>query len=385
MRRFSFFFKAGLVILLPACGSLDSNTGSAPTLATVEGSLLNPSLVDVSTSSPVRIAVVWRGIGAGRFSVAEDLPAQPVFPSDFTIALGGPPPADAMNAAPLIPVLWCLPDSGIPVSPECVFAYDASAQVSDPAGVDPLLPDATGAIDMPPSPASQYAVGTVVAYLDLNHNGKLDLVPNDASAYVDQILAANSEMTVVYLQGPIPDDTLHDPLPFAPIEDGFGHRATDGYNLLVFPQCLMPWGQEASPYPTCPTRPAQPVPAQDAGPCAPMQWLGMNTPYPLTVTSSPQVGSLMCLNEMPPDNADASPTVVVSYARTAPPYNPAIQPAQYPSPSDPGVCCAPDGSYYTYTTCRGTSSLCQGPNETCSWVGGYERPTPMPAAWPCTQ
>jgi hypothetical protein len=47
---------AGLGIALPACGSLDSDTSTAPTLATVEGSLLNPASVDISTPSAVRIA-----------------------------------------------------------------------------------------------------------------------------------------------------------------------------------------------------------------------------------------------------------------------------------------------------------------------------------------
>jgi hypothetical protein len=359
MKRFVFLCTAGVGVVLPACGSLDSNTNSAPTLATLQGSVLNPKSLDISTSSAVRVAVVWRGgIGGSeqQFSVAEDLPVQPVFPSAFTIAFTSPPPAAAMNAeSAAVPVIWCVPDAGIPLSPLCALldgggastgagappcGLDAGLAPCEGVGAPPLSgPDAQGVAEspngdnqeagarLPPmvppldtptnaSPEGQYAVGTVVAYLDNNHNGKLDLVAEDASAYVDQIIAANQDMSIVYLQGPIsnglPPFSIGGPLSVPALAYLFTHPPTDGYHIFLNPQC----------------------------------------DWPSPVTN---------------------------------PLCPSAPPAQDPSPSDPSVCCASDGSDYLYTTCAEISrGICQGNIESCT-SAGYGRPTPVPAAWPCTK
>jgi hypothetical protein len=389
VKRFVFLCAAGVGVGLPACGSLDSDTSSTPTLATLHGSLINPSSVDIPNASAVRVAVVWRGgIGGSeaQFSVAEDLPVQAVFPSSFTIDFTSAPAQAAMNTESGVAVIWCIPDSGIPVSPLCALVDGGrpTGAGADEGGPPPTGPDAQGTavpvsgddddaatappptvppLDAPTGEGSvgSYAIGTVVAYLDQNHNGKLDLVGEDASAYVDQIIAANQEMTIVYLQGAI-TDTL-----FTPLVDSLGHRPTDGYNLLFDP-CSTLVAHPVSP--TCPT-----APTPDAGLCnTPFQWLGMSTAYPLTVASSPEVSSMMCTTQTPGFTVGEGPV---------PPFDPAVQPAQYPSPSDPGVCCASDGSDYLFTTCTTASQgLCKGTIETCTSVG-YERPTPAPAAWPC--
>ena len=226
MKHIAVFCATGLGVVLAACGSLDSSTGSAPTLATLQGSLAlaSPDSLGLSSSSDVRVAVVWRGDTPGKFSVAEDLPVQPVFPSSFTIALDGPPPEAAMNG-PASP-------SGTPAPPVTAAAGGPPLPITAAAGGPP--PDAgideAGAANSQPvmlldTPAaagvpSRYAIGTVVAYLDQNHNGKLDLVPDNATSYVDRILAADQELTIEYFEGPIG------------LTDTFGHGAKDGYNLL---------------------------------------------------------------------------------------------------------------------------------------------------------
>ncbi len=365
MKHIAIFCATGLGVVLAACGSLDSNTGSAPTLATLQGSLAlaNPDSLGVSSSSDVRVAVVWRGDGPGKFGVAEDLPVQPVFPSSFTIALDGPPREAAMNG-PASP-------SGTPTPPITAAAGGPPSSGTAAAGGPP--PDAgideAGAANSQPvmlldTPAaagvpSRYAIGTVVAYLDQNHNGKLDLVPDNATSYVDRIVGANQELTIEYFEGPIG------------LTDTFGHRAKDGYNLLKIPLCDL--GRSPGPADVCPF--ARP-PVGDAGACLP-EILGMDTPYPLTIDSSPAVASVMCLV------SDQGPTVGAEASGPGGPFDPSVQPAQYPLPGDQNLCCDPDGSQYFYLTCMEISQgLCKGTRESCT-AAGYARPTPAPLGWPC--
>ena len=366
MKHIAVFCATGLGVVLGACGSLDSNTGSAPTLATLQGTLglVTSDSAGVSSSSDVRVAVVWRVNapgqinGPGQFNVAEDLPVQPRFPASFTIALDGPPPEAAMNG-PATAAGMPAPVTGPAAGPPPVTA--AAGGPPPDAGIDEagaansqavMLLDTPAPTDVPP----RYAIGTVVAYLDQNHNGKLDLVPDNATAYVDRILAANRELSIEYFEGPI-----H-------LTDTFGHSAKDGYNLLKIPLCdlgLSPIS-DACPF-------WQP-PVGDAGACVP-EFLGMDTQYPLTIDSSPAVASIMC--------QDIEPTGPTGVSGTDGPFDPSKQPAQYPAPSDPNLCCDPDGSQYLYLTCMEIQQgLCKGVQESCTSVG-YARPTPAPPGWPC--
>ncbi|HXN32682.1 MAG TPA: hypothetical protein VN894_12505, partial [Polyangiaceae bacterium] len=119
-----------------ACGSLDGHTGTPSTLATVRGQMTNAT--NLSLTADVRVAVVWLNNGPS-YNVAEDLPVQPVFPSNFVIQLNEPPPPGAFLTS----------NQGL---------------------------------------TFQVAMGFVVAYEDLNGNGKLDLVQNDAGAFTDKII-----------------------------------------------------------------------------------------------------------------------------------------------------------------------------------------------------
>ena len=361
---------AGLGAALPACGSLDSNTNAAPALATVVGSVSNSAKVDVATTDDVRVAVVWRGNGYGQFNVAEDLPVKAMFPAAFSITLDGPPPeaamiseADQQTSASTPPSASVTSGGGEgpttgPTSDDA-GAGDAQTVQSQPI----LLPDT------PISPASKYAVGTVVAYLDLNHNGKLDLVGDNATAYVDQILAANAELAIAYFEGPIPEGSS---LGMA-LVDGAGHKPKEGYNLVNIPSCNIPPPQPplSTPNPACPST------VVDAGPCAPIEWLDMSTPYPLSVATSPEVAALMCLHD---ESGGAS-----TGTGAGGPEDPQSRPAQYPDPCDPNLDCASDGSHYTFSTCVTISQgLCKGTLESCTSVG-FDRPTPTPADWPCAK
>jgi hypothetical protein len=217
------------------------------------------------------------------------------------------------------------------------------------------------------APASRFAVGTVVAYLDLNHNGKLDLVADNASAYVDQIIAANEQMAIVYFEGPILKGS-----PFgSSLVDGAGHSPTDGYNLLQVSSCGRNAPMESNPVCTMPP----PIVT-----CTPFfAWLGMDAKYPLDITTNPEVGMLMCLS------SGNGPSVGSMGSGPGGPFDPSIQPATYPDPCDPNLSCASDGSDYLYATCMQISQgLCKGTITSCTSVG-FARPTPAPADWPCAK
>jgi len=367
MYRTAVLSASAFGVLISACGSLDSNTGSAPTLATIQGKLTNSLSIDVPSTSDVRVAVVWRVNGPGQFNVAEDLPVQPVFPYKFTIALNGPPPEQAMNSefnSPPPPVTG--PSAGGPPPSSGAGVPVTDAGPGEPDGA--VVPTA-GVIllDTPaPAPASRYAIGTVVAYLDDNHNGKLDLVADSASAYVDQILAANQNLSIAYFEGPI----LEDWPPGYPLVDAHGHRPKDGYNLLQVPVCTEAF---VSDNPAC----TAPPPANPGG-CSPLAWLGMDSSYALDIATSPEVSRIMCLQASGPE---------VGAVGTGPggPFDPSIQPAKYPDACDPNLTCAPDGSDYLFATCMKISrGLCKDALESCTSVG-YARPTPAPPDWPCAK
>lgn len=135
-----------------ACGSFDGQTDKPTTLATIRGELSNTS--GVATSSNVRVAIVW--LNGTTYSVAEDLPVQPKFPSAFELSLTAPPPAEAMFPAKI--------------------ANGGSADL-------------------------QAAYGFVVAYEDQNGNGKLDLVQNDQHTFIDKIVGTNRTLGLFYLAG----------------------------------------------------------------------------------------------------------------------------------------------------------------------------------------
>jgi hypothetical protein len=343
-----------------ACGSLDSNTDTPPVLATVQGSLVNPNSLPIAGST--RVAVVWRTSVPGQFRVAQDLPVQAVFPAAFTIQLDGPPPPEAMNV------------EGADMPPPSTGAEAGSSLVEIEAdgGVTMQSLRSLSAGSQP----LEYAIGTVVAYVDSNGNGKLDLIEEDAGSYVDQVLATNVDTSIAYFQGALPAVIAR--AKNAPVL---------GYNLLSQDACNDPPQQQPAqsllasfgwpPNPACTTSVPDAGVAADAGTCPPPTWLPIATPFVLTVATAPQISSVACLNggpDMQPSAASGTGTM---------PFGPDVQPAQYPDPCDKNLECASDGSQYTYFTCNSTyEGLCLPPSVSCTTVS-YTRPTPAPAAWPC--
>ncbi|MGH7437121.1 MAG: hypothetical protein ACRENE_15715 [Polyangiaceae bacterium] len=361
---------------LAACGSLDANTDRSPALATIQGSVINPTGLPVNGS--VRVAVVWRIARDGQFNVAEDLPVQPVFPSSFTIQLDGPPPADVMNSDAIL--------AGPPADgPEASVSSTGSFGGDDGGG---FTGDDSGGLAMQSlhllgtggsSSPGAFAVGTVVAYVDRNGNGKLDLVAPDAGAYIDQVVATNVETSIVYFEGTIP----------SAFRNARG-TPVDGYNLYDAPPCVSPTQRMQAmvnplgwpPNHACPTN------VTDAGPpigtlvgpviCPQPSWLSIDTPFVLTVATAPEISQVACVNGGP-----ASQPAFTTGSGGAGPADPSIQPATYPDPCDPDLSCSTDGSSYFYSTCTTVNQgLCLPSYMECTSVQ-YARPTTVPAGWPC--
>jgi hypothetical protein len=323
-----------LVLGATACGSLDANPNVPPVLATLKGQLLHNTPINQNN---LRVAVIWMGIAPGQFNVAEDLPL-PSNPFSFVIDIDSPPPASAMNGAAAF--------EGASPAPMSAFGSDAA--------VPPVMQPA-------PQVPSDFAmaIGAVVVYIDENGNGKLDLVPEDAGAFVDKIIAANQDMMLTYIQGSVP--------PF--LTQGVSGTPSLGYDLLYAAECM------AVPSMVTPTPGLDGgvtiTVTPDAGPCSAPQWFGMDALYNVTVTSNPQVSALMCQSSSSSGSEGVGPSSSPGNA----------QPAQYPAPGSPGLACASDGSSYTYTTCTTQGGVCSQ-EQTCTSTS-VARPTPVPAGWPC--
>jgi hypothetical protein len=287
---------------LAACGSLDAQTTTAPTLATIQGTLVNPNAIPIT--GDVRVAVIWKTAPGGKgFNIAEDLPVKASFPAAFTIQLSDPPPMSAMT-------------------------------LDGPPDASPAPPLA--------------AIGVVVAYVDKNGNGKLDLVDNGAGAYVDQILATSGDTGLLYIEG--------NP-PVYPPDSGIGGKTVAGYNVYSLCNPLPP----PTPGSIC-----QPPPCND-------EVLPISTPITLSASTDPLTSDLMCAS---------GPTSASSSGSSAPSATPG-RPVTYPSPCDVNLLCADDGSSYQFDTCTTVpDGICKGTSQTCTAVV-YDRPSPTPSDWPC--
>jgi hypothetical protein len=344
---------------LAACGNL-TDPESAPSLTTVNGTLTGtiPLAAGASAgSTALRVALVWNAGDAMSGAVAVDLPVTPEFPASFVLDLQDPPPESALVA---------------------LGGGDAGAA------------------------QGRYASGLVVAYQDLNGNGRLDFVGPEAASFVDRVVGANDELVVTYFEGGVPD-----------ADAGFGPgQATLGYNLWVPPRdcsavaydafLVEASGAVVTPVPqaSCTSQPGSFRPVSEG--------------YPLTLQLDPRFDVLACAQTSAIMGGGVAALVHVSQedearlARTAPgdagsdgpPASTAtsLTPTTLPPPANAALECTADGRAYR----RGCTpaSLC-GPStyvptaEQNSFTG-FDRffddgcdvyqladDAPVPAGWPC--
>lgn len=381
------FMLAGAATL--ACGSL-GDPGKKPVLATITGELQEstPQSVTVSPASAggTRVAVVWLGL-SNNYSVAEDLPVQPVFPSRFQLALSDPPPDDVIVTAAKVPKEPAATPPGPGPSP---------TPAPPSGGAQPKDLD----VNVSGWPADfGFAVGSIVAYDDLNGNGRLDLVDDGATAYVDRILGANTELLLMYFQGTFPPNVVQKSgQSISPFADMQGVAPLAGYNLLDLKECAATATDLGGAGGATPAAP----------PCTPrLAWMPVaGTLYTLPLTGDPTWGDLMCRkgtnvfggssgsaeapastpgsggSGQPPPQADAGAAIDAS----AGDGGAAAPDPSLPAANDPKLQCAPDGRSFTYD-CHPTPppqpKLCSGPQIAETGCGAWIRPSPPPSNWPC--
>lgn len=329
-----------LLAALTACGTLSDGENPAQ-LATIQGQLTNAQAID--TPSSIRIAVLWQSAQErGGFTVAQEVEVEPVFPSKFKLALTAPPPAIAM----LTPGRG--DDDNAPAGPPESTPSSPSQGGSGPIPTDFDFDD--GPRDL------RLGFGFLVAYEDTNGNGKLDLVDEGATAFVDRILGANPELLVLYAEGNVKHPEL---------ADSHGNSMQLGYNLFKYRGCFENLLERADGG----ANPAACVPEA--------AWLPIGSLYDLPITSDPEFSELMCTetSSTPSEGSRGS------------------YPGQKPDGTDPGpagypaaaeAACDADGKAYRFSecvttelgTCRGSSTRC-----TSRYIGLPEGS--VPAGWPC--
>jgi hypothetical protein len=315
-----------------ACGNLGDDTARPP-LVVLDGQLTQAS-TSPAPASNVRVAIIWQTT-TSEFKTTHDVPVTPVFPSQFRLELRDPPPASAMLRGP-------------------GSADDA---------VDPTQDNNSGLGQRShplnqPTTGNSFAIGTIVAYEDLNGNGRLDLISADAPA-LDRILGANDALAVIYVEGSAPADPLGTPGAIMP---GYA----PGYNLLRSPSCRRQPATGNVPTPTT---------------CELPTWLPLTTLYDLPITADPQLADLMCGSTTSSSESSATKT------NTTPGQElpPAPGPNGWPAKDAPGLICQPDGKSYAVVHCTSTSKgLCKGTRQDCTQES-YRLPAELPPAeWPCT-
>lgn len=292
-----------LALAVSACGALASHTDEPSTLATIRGQVTNPDSVPVGQGG-FRVAVVWSTFpesGPNLARVAQETAVTPVFPAQFALDIKDPPPDDAINH---------LKDAFTP------FAY-----------------------------------GTIVAYEDVNGNGKLDLVDFGATSFVDRIVAARYDLTILFLEK-VPSD----PAQLKGAADDNGAVPTAGYNFYLLDDCKHGGCDSSKPGFT---------------------WLPITASITLPVSNDPQLSALMCASASASGGASGSVTD----------HPPGQYPAQFPAKGDPNLRCAADNRSYTYQQCtESRQGLCGEATRACL-DDTYVVPTGNnpPTGWPCGQ
>lgn len=181
-------------------GALSGSTDRPSVLATIHGTVeASPS--GSPASNDLSVAIAWQKLVPGPVPrtpapsnrvVSTSVPVKPTFPSSFSLDLTGLPPDSAMTD---LAEFNC-------GNPPC------------------NLPDA-GSFHL------WVAVGLLVVYEDLNHNGQLDLVAAGAPAYVDRVVGGSAPRAIIYIEKVLPQDQGYFPIPGA---DGSVLQA--GYNWM---------------------------------------------------------------------------------------------------------------------------------------------------------
>jgi hypothetical protein len=362
-----------LTLAAAACGGISDPTRGEGRVATVSG-----ALTGITVPANAHVALVYRrptrtvanaasvAVGSdvpvinGKFTMNLGVPADEYFTDlDATEVSGGrvPPPSTGVDT----PVPEQAPSSGGSSTSGGGGAFGAG--VSTRLAPRDLV---SGGITEPMSAA----LAGFVVYVDANGNGKLDLDGEYASS-PDQILGGNKELMLAYLKG-------GGSLDYEKLRDKSGIIPANGFNLM--------WSQG--------------------------RWLPLNL-VELKLTATTQLPSEVCYSSTSFSSGGSSSgsAGVANDPTPLPPSSPSdgaggssgssgtggTPYGAYPSPTDPGLKCSPDGRSFTYSSpsdCPPSPpppvGLCAGDvydTTACSSGGGYGTSLPsdgvVPVGWPC--
>jgi hypothetical protein len=273
-----------LALSAAGCGGLSGTTDEPSTLVTLQGEIDNSMRIPVDSSS-FRLAVVWTSVPLqpdGSSSVlrtAEDIAVTPSFPAAFQLALKQTPPPE-------------------------VF-------ISSPDG------------------AYKVAGGSLVAYEDSNHNGKLDILDAHSTATIDRVLAVMENPMIFYIEGDVAAFRLR---------DDEGKPPSAGFQFFNYDEGAHPCAQPPTIVDgpsSCPTVLFQPI----------------TTPLTLSLSLDPALYTAICsyTKDTDPTSSKEETHVDGSLSDFG---------GHLPDKTDPHLVCRPDLSaflYETETTSSGTT------------------------------
>ncbi len=358
---------------LVGCGQLEGDTDRLPVIATIHGQLSNPDGYAAGTN--MRVAIVW-GAETGDVRVSQDVQVQPVFPSQFRLDLRELPPSDAMRVPD--------DDRNGPDGPStCTPGYDPSSGKPPPAPGTTTLCDATPPDrDSPPPPPApppstriqsddwrgakpsdpfKIAVGTVIAYEDLNGNGRLDLLDQSATQAIDRVVGVNRDLFIIYVEG-------------KPVGDVAELGLSAGFSLLAATYC----SDSEDAEPRVATGGTSVIPEDKPSCGSAPKVLAIGTMFTLPLTASPQLSSFMCRGK---GSFSDLTTTAPKTGGVAP--APATSPSSFPKPTDPSLYCRVDGNSYSYTDCPTSKLLCSRGDTLCATTIVTRSTTTAAGEWPC--
>lgn len=288
MKRLGIVLTALGLLGATACGGLPANEGAPSTLVTLHGQV--QSAAGGVSAADVHVALIWGN--AADHLLAVDAPVQPTFPAGFSLPIQNAPPAS-----------FVVPNKDLG-NAEAVW-------------------------------------GAVVAYQDLNKDGKLDLLNKSSTHYIDRIVGADKTQLIVFLNSAPPAGATQ-------LKDSNGALPHAGFNIMHM-----------------------------SGSGSSFTWVPLTTELTLTEDDSTATQKLMCASET---SVSAAGTGTVN----APPGT--IGPNnQYPASNDPALTCNFAGNVdeYGYTADKVTVDRpCY--TETTSTTTIYSKaPGTSPAGWPC--
>lgn len=208
-----------LLALTPACGEVAAPDEPGRPIAVLEGTLTAAAPIEVEGG--FGLAMLWGSEEVVGYAVAgQSAEVEPVFPAGFRLSLNELPPASALMTRETMRLeaagdvcsdhLWSLSerDADKALVVECAnrilpLALAGCAETS--ADDEPpcrKLAEKLSRVDEQWPADARASLGRLVAFDDVNGNGRLDLIPPGGATSPDRLLWQDTEHNYVWYEGP---------------------------------------------------------------------------------------------------------------------------------------------------------------------------------------